>query len=147
MARPVTGATKDKLKAIWRGPMRITKVISSHIFEVEDLLTKVVHKVHTQRIRFYKDSAFEITADIRAQLTHDTAAYEVESIKAHRYLNRWEMLIQWVGFESEDTWEPIVQLYKDVPGLVKQYLKSMENSKERSIMEKILRKQYTSFTL
>ena len=33
VARPVTGAAKDKLKAIWRGPMRITKVISSHILK------------------------------------------------------------------------------------------------------------------
>jgi hypothetical protein len=36
------------------------------------------------------------------------------------------MVVQWTGFEGENTWEPVLQLYQDVPTLVKQYIKEVD---------------------
>ena len=33
--------------------------------------------------------------------------------------------MQWEGYEGEDSWEPVVQLYRDAPNMVKAYVKQI----------------------
>ena len=99
-------------------------------------------------MRFYKDSSLQVTDELKLQIAHDTAAFEVEQIKGHRYLNkRWECLVQWLGFESEDTWEPLISLFEDVPALVKAYLKLCKNTPECTKMVLDIRKKFHKFSL
>ena len=148
IARPMGIISKEKLKAVWHGPMKIVKLISSHVYEVEDLNSHKTMKVHVQRMRFYKDSSLLVTDELKLQIAHDTTAFEVEQIKGHRHLNkRWEFLVKWLGFESEDTWEPLISLFEDVHALVKAYLKLCKNTPECTKMVLDIRKKIHKFSL
>ena len=128
--------------------MRITKVISQWIFEISDLLTDIKHTVHATRLKYYHDPSLQITEELKSQLRFDGACFEPAAIIAHRLnVSRWEFRVQWVGFEDEDTWEPILQLYADVPTMLKAYLKSVSNASDKAKMIKIITKKYSAFTL
>ena len=76
----------------------------------------------------YIDSSLNITEEVKEQLRHDNGQWEINAFLDRRCVNKrkhkWELLVQWTGYEGggEDTWEPVLQLYQDVPTLVKRYL-------------------------
>ena len=58
--------------------------------------------------------------------------FEVECFKNHRYMKGYvgkvELQVKWSGCDSkgkpwEDTWEPLENMFRDVPNLVKSYFK------------------------
>jgi hypothetical protein len=121
---------QDKLHAKWYGPMRVTAVLTPWIYEIEDLIDGTKHKAHTRRLKYYIDSSLNITEELKQQLRHDNAQYDIQAFIDRRCVNKkknkWELLVQWTGFEGENTWEPVLQLYQDVPTLVKQYIKEVD---------------------
>ena len=150
VARPLQAGNREKLQAVWKGPMRVINTLSPHVFEVEDLVSNSIHKVHSQRLRFYSDASLEVTHELVTQIKHDGGLFEVERLKEHRFSQkRWELLVQWLGFESvDDTWEPMIQLYADVPTMVKDYLKNISNNKETvKSMVTSIKKKYPSFII
>ena len=144
----VVGKLRDKLTALWQGPMRIKECLTPWVYEVENLVTHNVRKVHIQRMKFYAESSFAPNQEVLLQITHDSGTYEVEQITQHRFHNnRWELLVSWLGFEEEETsWEPLMQLYQDIPTLIKQYLKESSDLHAVDLMTKVIKKKYKSFT-
>ena len=122
-----TSRAPHKLSVRWNGPRRITAVESDFVFEVEDLITGKKEMVHCVRLRFYADDKLNVTEELLAQIAHDDAGYEIESFGEARKnpkTKQWELSVHWRGFEaSADTWEPIFQLYKDVPVFLKRELR------------------------
>lgn len=58
------------------------------------------------------------------QLTFDGMWYEVAEFKDIRYNTNGvlEVLVHWKGFQQADnTWEPVFQMYKDVPQVCEQF--------------------------
>ena len=93
----------SKLRVIWTGPCRITKVISAYVFEVENLVTRATSDVHACRMRFYSDSSLNITEDLIAQIAHDGHGFEISQLKDARWNSsskHWELLTSWQGFEE-----------------------------------------------
>ena len=68
------------------------------------------------------------------QVAFDGEGYEIEQILGCRWnesSSHWELHVAWRGFETTDyTWEPIRQLYADVPVLVKRYVQTLPNGHE-----------------
>ena len=120
---------QDKLHAKWYGPMRVVDAISPWVYEIEDLITKVRHQAHVKRLKYYIDSSLHISEEVETQVKHDNGQYDVKQIVDHRcansHLNKWELLVQWEGYAGEDSWEPVVQLYRDAPNMVKAYVKQL----------------------
>jgi RNase H-like domain found in reverse transcriptase/Reverse transcriptase (RNA-dependent DNA polymerase)/Integrase core domain/Integrase zinc binding domain len=118
----------EKLSLRWRGPYRVVATLSQFVFEVEDLLTKIVTPVHSTRLRFYHDPSLSVTADILAHLAHQTQGYEVDALLDLRYdpeAKAFLIQVSWLGFEATDnTWEPLLTLYEDIPSAVLQFLAS-----------------------
>jgi hypothetical protein len=56
----------EKLGLRWQGPHRIVETRSDYVYEVEDLITKLVTIILSTRLRFYHDSSLDFTADILA---------------------------------------------------------------------------------
>ena len=54
--------------------------------------------------------------------------YPVDMLKDLRYgpvaAGGFEVLVSWVGYPGEDTWEPLLGLYADVPVEVREFLHS-----------------------
>jgi hypothetical protein len=120
---------QDKLYAKWYGPMRVVDAILPWIYEIEDLISKVRHQAHVTRLKYYIDSSLHISEEVETQAEHDNGQYDVKKIVAHRcvngHLNKWKLQVQWEGYEGEDSWKPVVQLYRDAPNLVKAYVKQI----------------------
>jgi hypothetical protein len=114
----------DKLSLRCQGPHRIVATRSDYVYEVEDLITKVVTSIHSTRLRFYHDSSLDVTADILAHLAHQNTGYEVRAFRDLKYdaeSKAYYILVSWLGFEEDDnTWESLLQIYEDLPAEVKE---------------------------
>jgi hypothetical protein len=54
---------------------------SDHVFDVEDLITKVVTSVHGTRLRFYHDISLDETVDLLAHVAHQKQGYDVRAFR------------------------------------------------------------------
>ena len=66
-----------------------------------------------------------ITDELKAQFSHDNSSYEVDQLlqlRINESTRDLEILVKWRGFsELENSWEPCMNLWQDVPELVKQF--------------------------
>jgi hypothetical protein len=119
----------DKLRLRWRGPRRIVSTLSDFAFEVADLSTGKVSAVHASRLRFYADSALDVSVDLLAHIAHTDQGYEVEALLDLRYdadSTSFQVCVAWSGFDKSDhTWEPLSTLAEDVPQLVERLLSDL----------------------
>ena len=144
---------QEKLHAKWYGPMRVTAAVTPWIYEIEDLLNGTKYKAHTRRLKYYIDSSLNLTEEVKEQLRHDNGQWEVNAFLDHRCVNKrkhkWELLVEWTGYEGggENTWEPVLQLYQDVPTLVKRYLREIDAPIDVASMTTAIKKAYPTFSL
>ena len=144
---------QEKLHAKWYGPMRVTAAVTPWIYEIEDLLNGTKYKAHTRRLKYYIDSSLNITEEVKEQLRHDNVQWEVNAFLDRRCVNKrkhkWELLVEWTGYEGggENTWEPVLQLYQDVPTLVKKYLREIDAPIDVASMTTAIKKAYPTFSL
>jgi hypothetical protein len=117
-----------KLSLRWNGPQRIVSARSDYVFDVEDILTKVITPVHATRLRFYHDSSLDETVDLLAHIAHQNQGYEVRKLVDLRYdaeACAYFLLVSWLGFEDADnSWEPLDIIYEDLPQEVLYFLRS-----------------------
>jgi hypothetical protein len=118
---------RDKTRARWIGPMRVVAALSEHVYSVQDLITEDVHDIHADRLRFYSDKHLAMTEELNNLLAYQSGGYLVDAIAGHRNVDgEWSFLVKWKGFEeAETTYEPAMQLYEDVPVLVRKYVKDL----------------------
>jgi hypothetical protein len=125
-----SGTTKLQVK--WKGPRRVASVESDYVFVVENLLTKELKAAHATRLRFYRDKALNVTAELAQSAEHnDHQLYVVSKILDARYNDQemcHEMLAAWRDFPvGEATWEPYSVMAVDVPGMVAKFIESHED--------------------
>ena len=87
------------------------------------------------RLKFFCDSSLNVTEDVVNQVAFDGEGYEkIKKIMGCRWnesSSTWELHVAWRGFETSNyTWEPISQLFADVPVLVKRYVQALPNGSE-----------------
>lgn len=119
-------AAPNKLSIKWQGPKRVTKAISDWIFEVEDLVEPYVTSTHhVSRLRFYAESAREVTEDLLQHALNAQGGHCVEEFRGIRHnstANQWQVEVKWLGLdELENTWESYASLQTDVPVLLARY--------------------------
>lgn len=117
-----------KLRCRWRGPRRIVRVKSEWVYEVEDLVKNSVSIIHARRLKLYKasmDGKEVDSAIIEAARTvgaHYETAERIRDIRLHQ--QGLEVLVEWQGLPDEEdhTWEPLKQIFEDLPGLLEDFL-------------------------
>lgn len=50
-----------KLRLKWFGPRPVTRAISEHMYEFQGILTETLALFHSNRLKFYADSQFNVT--------------------------------------------------------------------------------------
>lgn len=115
-----------KLLVTWVGPYVITRA-NKYSFTVKHLLTGNETDVHASRLKFYADSNLEVTEELQEHVASQGIILCVDELLEHRWnnaTNEFEILVSWKGLESiENSWEPLISLYKDIPVLVERYIK------------------------
>ncbi len=101
VAMPLPAGNRENLQAIWKDPMRVINTVSPHVFVVEDLVFNNIHKIHSQRLRFYCDASLAVTHELVTKIKHDSGLFEVARLKEHRFSHgRGELLVQWLRFDT-----------------------------------------------
>jgi hypothetical protein len=126
----VAAVTKHnhKLHAQWKGPFRVLRSISAHVFICENLVTQAELIVHVRRMKFFASSDMNVTVPLIAIITaQDNWAtdYIPESVVDSYEESDGSVMVKvkWLGFdELESTWESIEYFYADAPDLVDQFL-------------------------
>ena len=118
--------TYAKLLAHWIGPFQIIDAISPYVFQVRSLVNDSTRLVHASRLNFYADSQLDVTAELVDHVAKQGLRFDVDLILDHRFTSCYEVLVQWLGFSSnEATWEPLATLAIDVPAKIRAYLDTL----------------------
>ena len=124
-----TKATKHKLRAVWRGPYKITQQQEPYVYQAQHLVTNAFIEAHITRIKFYADAEVDLT--IPQVLDHisneEFDGYLIETILDNRvHRNEMELFIRWKGLhELENTWEPLREIYDFFKPQLNEYLTTL----------------------
>eukprot|EP00924_Labyrinthula_sp_SR-Ha-C_P002665 snap_masked-scaffold_13-processed-gene-3.32-mRNA-1 protein AED:1.00 eAED:1.00 QI:0/0/0/0/1/1/2/0/1264 len=116
---------KDKCRPRWSGPAQIVKVVSEHLYEIQDLSGKRKLR-HSCLLIPYAPSSFLPTPSTRAVFLNDKGKLEVERAYDIKKTVEGELQlkIKWKGFpQSSSTWESAVVMFEDIPLVVVRFLK------------------------
>lgn len=135
------------LTFVWRGPRRITKAMSEIFFETEDLLTKKIEIVHGRRMVLYRTKLENQPVDptLLKYIEHGDAQYviiaDIRDIRESQ--EGIELHAEWYGLpDREDwTWEPLFQIFENVPDIVHNYLSTPNKRKVKQLASKSLSSQ------
>ena len=128
MLRGILKKNKTKKVGIhWRGPLRVVKVMSDFLFEVEDLRSAERSTVHGTRLKFFRNKDFEVTEEVKEYLAFQDEEYcvvhEFEDIRVTQ--GEVGLKLKWRGFDDEDPgWEAMKIMKEDVPVMVDEFLAS-----------------------
>eukprot|EP00918_Siedleckia_nematoides_P028800 GHVU01061971.1.p1 GENE.GHVU01061971.1~~GHVU01061971.1.p1 ORF type:complete len:951 (+),score=76.55 GHVU01061971.1:34-2853(+) len=116
--------TGEKISVRWKGPHRITAVISDYIFEVEDLVTRGHHRAHAQRLKKYCEASRGKLEELRVLAKEQFDEWPVDRIEQFIFnpeTDQWDVEIKWTLDEEDDedavsvTMEPLGPILADVP--------------------------------
>jgi transposase InsO family protein len=117
---------RSKVSPTWVGPRRVISLRPHKVCLVESLLTKARTEVHVSHMRLYRDSLNGTASDMTALAEYgDRRFYAVERVVDLREgpSKAFEAQVRWKGFTAKsDTWEPLLQLYEDIPEMVRSFL-------------------------
>ena len=134
---------RNKLLVTWRGPFQITETIGTHLFVIKHLIDGTEHEVHAQRLKFYCDESLEVSEELAEFIMGQGSVLTVEAFLDHRWNTTsliFELLVKWKGFSAlEQSWEPLLTLFEDVPKLVDDYMKYVNEPEKSRMLETLPR--------
>jgi hypothetical protein len=129
-----------KLQFVWRGPFRVVKCKSNHLFDIQHLRTLEVHEVHAIRLKYYTDNSFNVTTELLSHIDRQGFLYQIKKLNDLQWnkdLKRWEVQVQWSGLEeTENSWEPIANLLEDIPVMIYHHLQQLSKKTIRQLKAK-----------
>ena len=99
------------------------------VAKTQNLVDGKVKDIHVSRLKFYNSATLDVTDELKEYLTYQQKTlYLVEAFKKVRRSSRrkFEVLVSWVGFPGEDTWEELQVLATDVPIRLLEFFNSTE---------------------
>lgn len=121
--------SKTALK--WHGPFRVVNCRDNYVFEVENLLTQKKELVHGRRLKFFRNSDFEVSEEVKQHLEYQqNELMVIEEMVDIRTQNKVvEILVKWQGFhEDESDWVSFESLSEDVPELLTEFIEDLKKS-------------------
>ena len=136
-----------KLDPQWQGPRRVVDATSDLVFLVENIITAKRERVHARRMVLYRgdldgvDIDSKLLAVCERNEAHVEIAHNIHAIRADE--DQLQVQVEWDGLshESDYTWEPIAQVFEDLPGVLEDFLHS---SGDRTLKRRALAMFYKS---
>ena len=120
----------SKLSVNWHGPYEVVGLIPGAPSKLKvRLVGAPLNKIFTvnwRKVRRIAGPSLAITQAVQDCALHDQQEFVVADLMDWGFDDNNNVLIKvhWLGFEdSEDTWEPMAQLYEDVKHKVEKYVK------------------------
>ena len=92
--------------------------------------------VHPSRLKFFANSSFNVTEELREHIASQGIVLAVEELLAHRWHSEkkdYELKVRWKGLEEiEDSWESLTSLKVDIPVLVDKYVATTSDNSFRA---------------
>lgn len=128
---------KSKVLFRWQGPAQVIELVGEHLVKVKFLSKDKIEEVHACRVAFYSSDIEGNEMEIAEQFFYDTDAWEIEKFKDIRFEDGvFSILTAWKGFtDLDDSWEPLLDLYEQVPSLVINYLTKIGNTEALALVE------------
>ncbi|RLO13509.1 hypothetical protein DYB28_014427 [Aphanomyces astaci] len=107
-----------KLALHWRGPCQVTRVITDHVMETQQLVPPYEVTVHHAcRLKMYHEGGREVTEYLEAQIAFGDGRFHVERLHEARCVDgQHQVLVKWLGLvDEESSWEPAMNLLDDIP--------------------------------
>ncbi|OQR97894.1 hypothetical protein THRCLA_06835 [Thraustotheca clavata] len=121
----------NKLALNWRGPARVVRAVSDYLMEVEQLVEPYdVSLHHASRLKMYAEGGLEVTDDLVQHIAYGDEGFYVEDLVDLRCNDdgKYELLVKWMGLDrAEASWEPTIQLYEDIPVILRRWIKSRQS--------------------
>lgn len=114
----------EKLCLGWRGPRRITNTLNDFVYQVQDLHNGTFEDAHISRLKFFSDSNLNIETIMPHVLLNETGMSVSRLMKLVMDRSYLKVIVRWrVLPASEDTREPVQQIFGNVPILLQRLLK------------------------
>uniref|UniRef100_H3GKC6 Chromo domain-containing protein n=1 Tax=Phytophthora ramorum TaxID=164328 RepID=H3GKC6_PHYRM len=108
---------QNKLLITWVGLYAVTATQQFNVFWARYLVTGEELDVDASRLKFFADKDLKVTEELLEHVAAQGIILRVRELLQHRWNNQswaYEILVGWHGLEVfEDSWEPLVRLYKD----------------------------------
>jgi len=117
-----------KLQFVWRGPRRVVGVKSDWVYVVENLISEKKEVVHARRLHLYRVDmdGKEVSPSLRKTAEHSEMSYQIlQELRNIREVDgELQVEVEWEGLPDRDdwTWEPLQQIFEDVPGRLEDFL-------------------------
>ena len=132
---------KSKIHFRWQGPAVIVKMEGSHLAHVKYRTENKVQQVHSCYLAFYSHSLEGVEAEVDEQYMYDADKWEIdhfEGLHLNPTTNEYELWTCWRGISSdEDTMEPLIDLYKQVPEMVVNFLTKQDNDLAKAALQRL----------
>jgi hypothetical protein len=116
-----------KLALHWRGPYQVTKVVTDHVMETQQLLPPFeISTHHACRLKMYHEGGREVTEDLEAQIAFGDGGFHVERLEEARCVSgQHQVLVKWLGLQDEESsWEPAENLLEDIPVVFRKWIEA-----------------------
>lgn len=116
-----------KLRVIWSGPRRISRIVSDLVYECEDLINGKHMAYHANRLKIYADLHLNVTEELLDTVEHNdphlNTVQELLDLRFDPEREQYEVRVKWRGFDYEDpTWEPFNVMSEDIPDKLAAFL-------------------------
>jgi len=135
---------RRKLSLKWHGPRRVTRIISNFLFEIEDLRSGKKSVAHGSRLKFFRNSSYNVSDECLDQLAFQDGELCVvdKFVDIRMHEGAFQVLCEWKGFDEEDpAWEDIDTMRQDVPVLLQEFLEELKKhgtSEQKRLASKII---------
>ena len=125
-----------KLQLRWFGPCRVTSVHGDLVYGVTSLRGGKTERVHCAQLLKYRDSLLgkPVPQDMLDLAERTESRYEVieKIVDLGQHRDGLFFRVQWEGLpdKRDYTWQPVEELYADVPDVVNAFLSSFKNKKK-----------------
>ena len=134
------GKTRHKLRFKWDGPRRVSKCKSQLVYEVENICTGAIEMAHIRRLRLYRADmdGKEIRPELLRAAEHTESMYQdanaLTDIRETTGDLEIEIELEGLPDEIDRTWEPLHQVFEDLPTLLSNFLRTRgkRNLKEKA---------------